>query len=258
MDRSTTTTPESALTARSVTAPPPRRRWSDGPKYAWSPATEEDWSVQAQWPALVAVLCEEVAGGTNDLAREIDRLRDAGKLSRADVQSLRRAVLAMRSGGMALQQIVRLGAGLFNLSPDRIELAGLARAAVRERQRELLRRRVEVGFDLKRAEVWVDGAVAAGLMHAGLEWALSFSPKVRIKVQPGEGDEPARLVIRGALPLASEARRGNRRMNDNLHWVLLRQLAVSARLPIGRSSSAATESAVIEFPATIVSGARIA
>jgi hypothetical protein len=143
------------------------------------------------------------------------------------------------------------------LSPDRVELADLARAAVRDRQRELLRRRVDVGLDLRRAEVWVDGAIASGVMQTGLEWALSFSNKVRLKVMPGEDGEPARVVIRGALPLASEHVRGNRRMNDNLHWALLRQLAGCARLGVGRSSSAATESAVIEFPAAITNGSRL-
>jgi hypothetical protein len=161
-----------------------------------------------------------------------------------------------------LQQIVRLGAGLYNLSPDRLDLAALARHAVRERQRELLRRGVDISVDLRRAEVWVDGAIAAGLMQAGLEWALSFSRKVSIKVDAGAQDEPARLVIRGALASASNMRtpgtlaQRNRRMNDNLHWILMRQLAGCARLAIGRSSSAATESAVVEFPATITIGPR--
>lgn len=253
MDRITTTS-DPAIAA--VIVAPPRRRWSDGPNYPWSPATEEDWSVAAHWPSLVAVLCEEVAAGTNDLAREVERLRGQGKLSRGDALAVRRSILAMRSTGLALQQIVRLGSGLFNLSPDRLELAGVARAAVRERQRELLRRGVEVSLELRRAEVWVDGAIAAGLMRAGLDWALSFSRKVRLKVEPGEGGEPARLVIRGALAQASDRRVGNRRMNDNLHWALLRQLAQCARLPVGRSSSAATESAVIEFPASIVGSGR--
>jgi len=253
----TTLSEKAASAAAAVTSPPPRRRWSDGPNYGWSPATEDEWSLTAQWPALVAVLCEEIAGGTHDLARDIDRLRAHGKLSRADVDALRRAIVAMRSAGMAMQQIVRLGAGLFNLSPDRIELSDLARAAVRDRQRELLRRHIEVSLDLRRAEVWVDGAIAAGLMQTGLEWALSFSQKVRLKIVPGEEGEPTRLVVRGALPLASEHMRGNRRMNDNLHWVLLRQLAGCARLGVSRSSSAATESAVIEFPAAIGRGGRI-
>lgn len=253
MDRTSATSAPSVAT---VLGAPARRRWSDGPHSPRSPATEEEWSIGAHWPSLVAVLCEDVAGGTHELAREIERLRGQGKLSRADALALRRPLVAMRSTGLALQQIVRLGAGVFKLSPDRLELAGLARAAVRERQRELLRRGVEVSLDLRRAEIWVDGAIAAGLMRSGLDWALGFSRKVRLKVEPGERGEPARLVIRGALARAADKGTGNRRMNDNPHWALLRQLAQCARLPVGRSSSAATESAVIEFPASFVGSRR--
>ena len=251
-----------AATSVTVTTVPPRRRWSDGPNYPWSPGTDEAWSVATHWPALVAVLCEQVAEGTNELSGELERLCKHGLLSQAQAVAMRRSVQAMRGAGMALQQIVRLGAGLHNLSPDRIDLCALARSAVRERQRELLQRGVEVSLDLHRAEVWVDGAVAAGVMQSGIEWALSFSRKVRVKVETGDGDEPARLVIRGALASNAQARtpagiaRRNRRMNDNLHWVLMRQLASSARLSIARSSSAATEAAVVEFPATITVGPR--
>lgn len=261
----TTLTETQAVTAAGVTTELPRRRWSDGPNYPWSPATDESWSVATHWPALVAVLCEQVADGTGELAGEIERLSQHGLLSQAQARSMRRSIEAMRSGGMALQQIVRLGAGLYNLSPDRLDLAAIARQAVRERQRDLLRRGAEVSVDLHRAEVWVDGAIAAGLMQAGLEWALGFSRKVRIKVDPGAQHQPARLVIRGALPSVSPARtpatldRRNRRMNDNLHWVLMRQLCAGARLSISRSSTAATEAAVVEFPATITVGpARLA
>jgi hypothetical protein len=249
MDRTTTHDP--AVAALAGTTKPLGRRWSDGPNYAWSPASEDDWSITTHWPGLVAAMGEDVANRANDLEAVIERLREHGKLSRADLQAMRQTLQAMRSNAIALQQIVRLGAGQFNLSPDRIELTTVARATVRERQRELLRRRAEVSCALRRAEVWVDGAVAAGLMQAGIDWALSFSQKVRLKVMPGDGEEPARVVIRGTLAIASTSAHGNRRMNDNLHWVLLRQLADYARISISRSSSAATESVVIEFPAAL-------
>jgi hypothetical protein len=253
MDR--TQTPHDPAVAAVAAVSPARRRWSDGPGYPVTCAAQEDGGVAAQWPALAAVLCEEVAGGTNELAREVERLRGQGRLARGDAQALRRTMRSMRSTGLALQQIVRLGAGQFNLSPDRIELGGLACTVVREHARELLRRQIETSLDLRRAEVWIDGAVAAGLIRAGLDWASSFSRKVRVKVVPGGEEEPARLVIRGALPsVAGPSRAGNRRMNDNLHWVLMRQLAACARLPVSRSSSAATESVIVDFPATIATG----
>lgn len=252
---------ESAVTSATVSATEPRRRWSDGPKYPWSPATDETWSVGTHWPALVGVLCEQVADGTGDLSGEIERLCRHGLLSQAEATAMRRSVEGMRSSGLALQQIVRLGAGLYNLSPDRVELAEVARSAVRERQRDVSMRGGDLSMDVRRAEVWVDGSVAAGLLQAGLDWALGFSNRVRVKIEPGDGTEPARLVVRGALSRArsrvpATGTRRNRRMNDNLHWVLLRQLASCAHLPISRSSTAATEAAVIEFPATITVAAR--
>ena len=257
MDR--TTSRERADSAASVTQTP-RRRWSDGPNYPWSPATDETWSVATHWPALVAVLCDDVAAGTSGLASEIERLCRHGLLSQAQAHAMRHSIEIMRASGMALQQVVRLGSGLYNLSPDRVDLAALARHAVRERQRELLMRDVDISLDVRRTEVWVDGSIASGLMQAGIEWALSFSRKVRVKVECAVLDEPARLVVRGALASGAQVRSAalvahrNRRMNDNLQWVLMRQLAGSARLPISRSSTAATESAVVEFPATIATG----
>jgi len=255
MDR--TTSLDSAVTTATAPSTEPRRRWSDGPSYPWSPGTDDSWSVATHWPALVAVLCEQVADNTGNLTGEIERLCKHGLLSQAEATAMRRNVQEMRASGMALQQIVRLGAGLYNLSPDRVELAEVVRAAVREMQVDVLPRGGELSMDLRRAEVWVDGAVAAGLVQAGLDWALGFSNRVRVKVEPGDGVDPARLVIRGALSrsrahaVAAPGQRRNRRMNDNLHWVLLRQLATCAHLPISRSSTAATEAAVIEFPATI-------
>src|SRR3954466_7243317 len=116
MDRPAIT--DAAVAATVTVESPPRRRWSDGPNYPWSPATDDAWSVATHWPALVAVLCEQVAAGSGDIAREMERLRAQGKLGRGDTVAIRRALRAMRGSSLALQQIVRLGAGLFNLSPD--------------------------------------------------------------------------------------------------------------------------------------------
>ncbi|AMO22397.1 hypothetical protein UC35_05140 [Ramlibacter tataouinensis] len=236
------------MAATRFLASPPRRRWSDGPQYPWSPATEDEWSLVAHWPALAGVLCEEVARGSSEAMRELDRLCAQDRMSRTDAASIRRSLVAMRATGLAMQQIVRLGSGRWRASPDRVDLSGVIRAALRERQRDLAQAGIEVGLDLHGAQVWIDVAVAAALIGAAIDWALSFSTKLWIKVDAA----PTRIVVRASLPGGSEGeRRRNRRMNDNLQWVLLRQLAACARVAVSRSSSAATESAVIEFPASI-------
>ena len=122
----------------------------------------------------------------------------------------------MRRAGIAVQQIVRLGAGCVQPTGERVDLTQLARQTVQERQQELLRRRAEIRVDIRPAEVLLDAAVAV------------------------------------------ELDRRDRRMNDNFHWYLLRQLGACCKLRINRSSSAATESAVIEFPKTFNSSAGLA
>lgn len=238
---------DAALAATKLHASPPRRRWSDGPQYPWSPATDEAWSLVMHWPALAGVLCEEVARGSGEVARDLERLHSQGRMSRAEAASIRQSLQSMRACGVAMQQIVRLGSGRWRSSPDRVDMAAVARVAIRERQRELAQRGVELSLDLRALNVWIDVAVAGALVGAALDWALSFSAKVRVKCEPA----PARIVVRAALPAGAASQR-NRRMNDNLQWVLLRQLAACSRLAVSRSSSAATEAAVIEFPQSII------
>jgi len=219
------------------------------PNYPWSPATDESWSVATHWPALVAVLCENVADSTTELGGEIERLCKHGlfvaSASQCDARrdpldALVRHRVAGKSCGWARAcTTCRRTAWSCRHScarPCANASATCSSAAWRS------------ATTCKRAEVWVDGAIAAGLMHAGLEWALSFFAQgAHPRSNRARTDEPACLVIRGALPSPTHSRpaiaRRHRRMNDNLHWVLMRQLAAGARLPIGRSSSAATESA---------------
>ena len=256
---------EAAVDAAARNASRPRRRWSDGPNYPWSTATDEEWSVGAQWPALVALLCDQLTNGTNIIREELDRLIGDGRLGRHDSSAIQRSAETMRRAGIAVQQIVRLGAGCVQPTGERVDLTQLARQTVQERQQELLRRRAEIRVDIRPAEVLLDAAVAVELMNAALDWALSFSNKIRLKIETTGQSEPVRLIVRGALPVRSELpasgtaeRRRDRRMNDNFHWYLLRQLGACCKLRINRSSSAATESAVIEFPKTFNSSAGLA
>jgi len=236
---------DAALATTMLCVSPPRRRWSDGPQYAWSPAADDAWSLVTHWPALAGLFCEEVARSCGEFGRELDRLQLQGRVGRSEAASARRSLQSMRTCGMAMQQIVRLGSGRWRVSPDRVDLAAVARAVIRERQRELANRGVELSLQLNSVHVWIDIAVASALVGAALDWAVSFSAKLRITIEPA----PARIIVRAALPSGRGTRPGrNRRMNDNLHWVLLRQLSACARLSVSRSSSAATEAALIELP----------
>ncbi len=254
---------QAAISAAAADAYRPRRRWSDGPNYPWSAAGGEGAGVAAQWPAVAALLCEQVTSNTNSLWQEIERLRADGRLSGTEAGTIQRCVESMRAASSTVQKVVRLGAGLVQPKVARVDLTGLARQIVQERQTELVRRRAEVALDIRPAEVLLDEPLAAELISSALDWALSFSSKIRLKIEVPSLTEPVRLVVRGTLaqpsaPPAQPAtsrraeRRGERRMNDNLHWFLLLQLATCSRLGVSRSSTAGTESAVIEFPKELV------
>jgi len=124
---------DAALAAIKLHATPPRRRWSDGPQYPWSPATDDAWSLATQWPALSGALCEELARGSSEVTRELDRLCAKGRVSRPEAEGIRRSLAAMRASGVTMQQIVRMGSGRWRASPDRLDLSTVARAAIRER-----------------------------------------------------------------------------------------------------------------------------
>jgi hypothetical protein len=229
------------LTAR------PRRRWSDGANYPWS-LGDEDASASPHWPTLVALLCEQVARGCDDIGHQLD-----GNDTQA-ISAISASTQDMREMSMALQQIVRLASGSFRPQPEHMDMARAARRLSHERLAGFLQRRVEIRFDIRAAEAMIDASVADRLMNAALDWAMSFSRRVRFKLGVAEGASAVHLVVRATLPSPSQLRSSagvlprERRMNDNVHWILLRQLAQCAQLPISRSSTAATEAVVIQFP----------
>jgi|GEM_PF-5020285 len=243
----------------------PRRRWSDGPNYPWSTGAEEEGAPGAQYPALVALLSETIAECTHGIGQELERLKADGHLSSSRADGLHRHRERLRVAGLAAQQVVRLGAGSVALSPEPIDLTRLARQMVQERQAEWLRAGIQVRLDIRPAQVWMDAAAAVQLLQTAFDWALSFSSAgLELKIQQASAERPARMVVRGILPSPGIAPprgnpvRRNRRMNDNIHWVLLRQLAGASKLGISRSSSAATEAVAIEFPKRVCSDGELA
>lgn len=241
----------------------PRRRWSDGANYAWSLA-EEDASVDTHWPALVALLCEQVARGCAEIDGHIDGHIHGHEESGLDspdaaaalpLDALRASTSSMRATSMLAQQIVRLNSGSFRPSHEPMDLARVARRISHTRLREFVQHRAEISFDIRPADAVVDGSVAERLMNVALDWGLSFSRRVRLKVGTVDGSRAVHLIVRATLPRPSETSesgtpRRERRMNDNIHWMLLRQLALWSQLPVSRSSTAATESVVIQFPSS--------
>lgn len=246
MDR-ITSPGDQALQTAAASAHKPRRRWSDGPNYPWAPGAWDDWSIGAHWPALSALVAEEV--GTRS-ASMLKALEAGGQDTAAAALAVAADAQALNNLARTLQGIVRLASGAVHPAAERIDLAQAVRMCVRQRQAEWARRDAQVSVELDAADVHLDPALALQVVNAAIDWALSFSRRVQLNVAREGGQ--ARITLVAALaPVSRESSRAaQRRTTDNIYWIALRQLSALSRMRVTRGCRRGTETAVIEFERT--------
>ncbi len=251
-----------------VTAPPlappaahgAGRRWSDAPGKVVQGDPDQPWSMAQQWPQLVATLSEQAVESSNLLLRALNYLVGAGRLRRAEAKALGEAMHQLRATSLRAQQITRLAGGRIRQSRERVDLAALVRQVLEDRHGEITAAGAVVGCNLEPIDVLLDPPVATSLLHAILDWGLSFSKELRLTLVPPAGPGPAQLKVRVATPPPSAAVHGQgmgwtvrprgRRLNDGLHWMLLRQLAASSGLEVRRTREEGACLLSIGFPDT--------
>lgn len=262
-----TTEPKNAAAAADIA---PRanlqRRWSDG--VAGAPqATDASaaWSMSQHWPTLVATLSEQAVESSNLILRALDFMVGAGRMRRAEAKALSDALYRMRDTSLRAQQITRLASGRIRQARDRVELGELIRELLDSRREEFSAANVDVQALLQPVDVLLDPPVAVSLVNNVVDWGLSFSKQVTLTLDTPVWPAPARLVARVATPLRQAApqpgqhtgtwgtKERGRRLNDGLHWMLLRQMASSANLSVTRSGVEGAAILTIEFPKTFLS-----
>lgn len=262
-ERSRATAPRPVEAQAAAAAPTSGRRWSDGAG-TYAPADPNaPWSMSQQWPNLVAALSEQAVESSNLLLRALNYLVGAGRLRRAEAKALSDAMHQLRSTSLRAQQITRLAGGRIRQARERVDLAELVRHVVDERRSEITAAGATVGHDLQGVDVLLDPPVAISLLNSILDWGLSFSKDVRLMLAPSEFPGPAQLKVRVATPPpANSAHPGGvgwtvrprgRRLNDGLHWMLLRQVAASSGLDVARSREDGAAILTIDFPKTFLS-----
>ena len=242
-----------------------QRRWSDG---ATPPPQGTDasaaWSMAQHWPTLVATLSEQAVESSNLILRALDFLVGAGRMRRAEAKALSDALYRMRDTSLRAQQITRLASGRIRQARDRVELAELIRDQLDSRREEFAAANVDVQSVLSPVDVLLDPPVAVSLVNNVVDWGLSFSKQVTLTLETPVWPAPARLLVRVATPPRSQPAPGQhtgtwgtkergRRLNDGLHWMLLRQMAASANLTVNRSGADGAAILTIEFPKTFLS-----
>jgi hypothetical protein len=120
-----------------------------------------------------------------------------------------------------------------------------------------------VSTELQGVDVLLDPPVAISLLNSILDWGLSFSKDLRLTLAPSELPGPAQLKVRVVTPPPANSAHPNgvgwtvrprgRRLNDGLHWMLLRQIAASSGLDVARSREDGAAVLTIDFPKTFLS-----
>lgn len=239
------------------------RRWSDGAG-ALAPADPNaPWSMSQQWPHLVAALSEQAVESSNLLLRALNYLVGAGRLRRNEAKALSDAMHQLRATSLRAQQITRLAGGRIRQARERVDLSELVRHVLHDRTPEIEGAGVAVSSELLPVDVLLDPPVAISLVNAILDWAMSFSKQLHLTLSPADFPGPARLAVRVTTPPPAQgtqrggagwtARPRGRRLNDGLHWMLLRQIAAASGLEVSRTRADGAALLTIEFPKTYLS-----
>ncbi|MGE4239102.1 hypothetical protein [Ramlibacter sp.] len=250
-------------------APSGGRRWSDGVgSNAASADPNAPWSMAQHWPALVATLSEQAVESSNLVLRALDFLVGAGRLRRSEAKALSDAMYVLRDTSLRGQQITRLASGRIRQAKDRVDLSEVIRQLLDERQEEFLATKADVTAALSPTDVLLDPPAAVSLVNTIIDWGLSFSREVTLSLEPPEFSGPAKLLVRVATPPRETAgaaasggwtaRPRGRRLNDGLHWMLLRQMAASAHIKVTRTSAPGAAIVTVEFPKTFLNADGIA
>ncbi len=236
------------------------RRWADG-AVSFAPVDPNTpWTMSQQWPNLVAAMSEQAEESSNLVLRALNYLVGVGRLRRGGAKALADAMHQLRATSLRAQQITRLAGGRIRQAHERLDLGEVVRHVLDERSPGLHAAGVEVATSLESVDVLLDAPVAFSLLNTLLDWGACLSRRLHLSVAATEWPGPARLSLRlGAPPAAPAAptdgarRHRARRLNDGLHWMLLRQIAASANLEVTRSHEDGAAVLTIDFPKTFLS-----
>ncbi|HVE55010.1 MAG TPA: hypothetical protein VNB23_16620, partial [Ramlibacter sp.] len=238
------------------------RRWSDGAGGFVPTDPNLPWSMSQQWPNLVAALSEQAVESSNLLLRALNYLVGAGRLRRTEAKALSDAMHQLRATSLRAQQITRLAGGRIRQARERVDLSELVKHVLEDRSAEIEAAGASVTSDLQSVDVLLDPPVAISLVNSILDWALSFSKQLHCSLGTNGTGGPAQLKVRVTTPAPAAqphpggvgwtVRPRGRRLNDGLHWMLLRQIAASSSLDVTRSREQGAALLTIDFPKTFL------
>ena len=196
------------------------------PPSAGKPPRDDDqtWLLADHWPELIAVLADQITEGSSALQSGLDQLLQRERITPAEHRALSLPTERMKAAGLSTQQIHRFHNGRIRQSHEKIDMAELVEGVLQERKKELGLLGISLRRKLKPVEVLIDPTVAHTLVNALLDWAQAFGNRIDVRMDLNHWPQHARLQLRvvhdGAPPSSTL-------LPDNLHWMLIRQIALA-------------------------------
>lgn len=191
------------------------------------PASEGDqnWQLADHWATLSAMLADHVTECASTLQSGVDQLLLRDRISAAEHRALSLSAERMKTAGHNAQQIHRFHNGRICQSNEKVAMDELVEGVLQERKNELTFLGIALRRELKPVDVLIDPTVAHALVNAVLDWGQAFGNRINMRMDFNYWPKHARLQVKvandGAPPSSSLS-------PDNLHWMLVRQIAQGA------------------------------
>lgn len=185
----------------------------------------ESWSLDDQWPDLLAGLADQITEGVSALQNQIDQLLARDRITRQEHHALSVPIGRVKLAGVSTQQIHRFYSGRIRQSHEKINMAELVEGVLQERKKEFALLGIALRRKLKPVDVLVDPTVAHTFVNAVLDWALPYGNRVDVRMDLNPWPPHARFQVRVANEGAPPS---SQTTDDNLSWMLIRQIAATA------------------------------
>lgn len=187
------------------------------------PGANDSWRMAEHWPELVSALTDQSIDTVAALVRGLDLLVAKGRLTPAEYKVLAMPAERLKHCGVSAQQIVRFQSGRVRQSHEKIDLAYLLECVLQERKAELAMLGVSLRRRLKAVDILIDPTLGFSLTNAMLDWALPFGYRIDWRLETTGGQ--ARLWMK--VYSGDRVIPGSAVVEDNIHWLLLSQIAAS-------------------------------
>ena len=185
----------------------------------------ESWSLDDQWPDLLAGLADQITEGVSALQNQIDQLFARDRITRQEHHALSVPIGRVKLAGVSKQQIHSFYSGRIRQSHEKINMAELVEGVLQERKKEFALLGIALRRKLKPVDVLVDPTVAHTFVNAVLDWALPYGNRVDVRMDLNPWPPHARFQVRVANEGAPPS---SQTTDDNLSWMLIRQIAATA------------------------------